>query len=160
MAKKKKGNYGKVLGFCAVVACAAALLGWLGGVGGGFGLPFGGGGNGGGNGDGNGANGGGYSVQDEVTPGDNQDATADTQDEEGDISTPPVEEPPVLLIRVVNDRIYHGDVEITIDELVGILEALNQPDYVWELRDEQAIMETYENVRVLMLETGIMITER
>ena len=155
--KKKKGHYGKVLGFCAVVGCAAFLLSMLGGGGGfGFGLPWAGGN---GNGNGNGSNGGGYeangyqpSTDYETTNGENGYA----YDENGNGA--PVE--PVLIIRVVGNDIYHGYEPITLDDLVPLLEEINQPGYVWELRDVQAIMETYDNVKVLMEENGISFTER
>jgi len=157
--KKKKGNYGKVAGYCVVVGCAAALLAWLVGDGG-FGFGEGFGGLGGGQGQ-NGANGGYNAYQEQAY---NPDVVAGEQHEPEDehINDPNIPEPelPVLIIRVVNNNIYHGDDPISTDDLVRLFEDINQPGFVWELRDEQAIMETYENVKVLMNENGIVFTER
>ena len=148
--KKKKSSYGKVLGFCIIVGCLAAFLAWLTGGGfgfGGIGLPFGLGGNGNGN-------GGGYATDNGAPPQDDQNYSAY---EPGGYDTP---EEPELLIRVVQNTIYHGEREITIDDLVPLFEELNQPGLIWELRDEQAILETYENVKAILLENEIVFTER
>ena len=161
--KKKKGNYGKVLGFCGVVACAALLFAWLGGSGfgfgggGGFGLPFGGSGNNGnGGGYGDGTNGGytSYPPSDYTPPNGTNGGG-----ENGESGENGADEDVELVIRVVNNRIYHGENEITLDELVPLLEELNQPGAIWELRDEQAIMETYELVRAIMHENEILFAE-
>ncbi|MCL2362618.1 MAG: hypothetical protein FWC73_12505 [Defluviitaleaceae bacterium] len=155
--KKKKGSYGKVLGYCVAVGCVAALLaifgGGLGFGGGGFGLPFGGG-----SGGSNGGNGTGY-TNDSIIQNDDPEESDDTNNHE--ISEDGAfEESAILTIRVVNNRIYHGEDEITIDELVQLFDDLNYPDATWELRDEQAIMETFENVQALMRENGISYVVR
>ena len=150
--KKKKGSYGKVLGFCIIVGCVAVLFNWLGGagfgIGGDFGLPFGLGS------DGNGSNSSGYAAENDNNL--TQDVGT-TSSEEPDDDDAAIE--PELLIRVVYNRIYHGELEITIEEFTQLLEDINQADLVWELRDEHAIMETYENVRTLMQDNGIVFTE-
>jgi len=136
--KKKKGSYGKVLGYCTAVGCTALLVAWLFGDGIGFGL----GGPGGGSNGGNGTNGGYSAPQDEtyhvvVTPG-GQDEPDDQQQEDTAIPEPEV---PVLIIRVVNSDIYHGDDAITLDDLGRLFDDINQPGFLWELHDEYAIME-------------------
>jgi len=150
--KKKKGNYGKVLGFCTAVACIAALLGWgIGGDGfglGGGGLGFGGGGNGNG---GNGTNGG-YVSQNEDQPPYSNEAGEGPINENG--YTNGATEA-VRIIRVVRDDIFHGDNLVTLGELEYILDELHSPYYGWELVDEQAISEVYDSVLSLMLERGI-----
>jgi len=157
--KKKKGSYGKVFGFCAVVACVATLFGWLGGGGfgfgggGGFGLPFGSGGNGGSSGDGNGGSG----YVNENGTYNNEAENNDNETSGGEVSGDGASQETVLLeIRVSGNSIYHGDQEIAIDELVPLFEELNQPGSTWELHDDQDIMETFENVRALMRENGIV----
>ncbi|MCL2403990.1 MAG: hypothetical protein FWC92_00445 [Defluviitaleaceae bacterium] len=157
MAKKKKKGYGKVLGFCAIVGCVAALFWGAGyfGFGGGI-LPwaYGDGTNGTSNGNGN--NNGAYTAQDNQY----QDTSQVDPDETANIPGEDEVLPPVLIIRVTRGEIYHGDRQISIYELVPILEELNQPGYVWELHDDQAIVETYENVIALMRESGVYFTER
>ena len=149
--KKKKKGYGKVFGFCVVVGCIAALLWGAGhfGLGGGI-LPWGqiesGNGNGGYTGQTN-------QPQDEAPP---PQETNEAPYEPGNDD----ESAPELLIRVSRDIIYHGEQQISIDDLVPLLEQLNQPGYVWELHDDQAIVETYENVKTLMRENGIEFIER
>ena len=155
MAKKKKKGYGrKFVGTCVVVGCIAALLWGAGnfGLGGGL-LPWG--------------QGEGFSIigsGDGSAPAQNQPQNEtsgagnanDAPDETGDVE----ETAPVLLIRVARDRIYHGEDEIDIDGLMQILDELNQPGYVWELYDDQAIAGTYDNVKAIMLENGIEFIER
>ena len=158
--KKKKGNYGKVLGFCVVVGCAAALLAWIMGDGGfGFGDGFGGIGGSGPGGNGNGSNG---TVQEgQYDPPADTTATETSDDDDRTIQEIEfVAEPLVLIIRVVNNLIYHGDNEVTLDDLAILFNEVSHQDLMWELRDEQAIMETYENVIALMQEHGIAFTER
>jgi len=165
--KKKKGSYGKVLGYCVAVSCVAALLAVLGGGfglgGGGFGLPWGSG-NGSGNANGNGTNGSGYTNETttQTNDPDETDASGDYYDNnDHEISeNGAFDEPVELLIRVVNDRIYHIEREVTLEELVSLFEGLNSPDATWELRDEQAIMETFENVQALMRENGVVYVVR
>jgi len=151
--KKKKGNYGKVLGFCAVVACVAALLGW-GFGGGGFGLGDGGFGSGG-NDTSNGANGtgSGYEDQNEDPPSYSNGADEETDDQNGYTNGVTLEV--VRVIRVVRDDIFHGDSLITLGELEYILDELHLIYDDWELVDEQAISEVYDSVLALMLERGI-----
>jgi len=147
--KKKKKGYGKVLGFCVIAGCLAALFWGAGyfGLGGGI-LPWGQSEGGNGN--------GGYTEQNNQEeaqpPGDTSEAP-DAPDNGEEIA-------PELLIRVARDMVYHGERQITIDELVPLLEELNRPGYVWELHDDQAIVETYDNVKALMRENGIEFIER
>ena len=152
--KKKKRSYGgKIVGTCVVAGCIVALLWGAGhfGLDGGL-LPWGqedGGILGGRN--------GGVSAQNQ-SPGDatpaGNDSDVPEEPDENDESAPD------LIIRVVRDRIYHGEQEIDIDRLMQILDELNQPGYEWELHDDQAIVETYDNVRAIMLENGIEFVER
>jgi len=149
--KKKKGSYGKVVGFCVAVGCVATLLAILGGGfglgGGGFGLPFGGNGSGSNNGT---TNNNGYANE----PTNNDESQEDSYDYE--ISEDSVfEEPIELVIVVAYNRIYHNQQEVTLDELVLLLNDLNDPNFTWELIDEQAILETLENVQALMRENDI-----
>ena len=168
--KKKKSNsaYYKVAAACVAVVCILGALAFLFGDGG-FGLGDGFGGIGGRGGDSN--NGGShYAGQNDVngeetTSTETDTAGQETEDNEYDPEQDPeddttVVEPPVLVIRVVSNTIYHGEQEVTIDELVQIFDEINQPGLTWELRDEQAIMETFANVRALMNEHGILFTER
>jgi len=151
--KKKKGSYGKVLGFCTVVACLAALLGW--GFGGdGFGLGGGGFGFGGSNGNGgnDNSNGGSYA---EYNTDYNPYQNEPYDDTDGSGYTNGMHTEVVRVIRVVRDSIYHGEQEITIGELEQILDELGGQNHEWELVDEQAISETYDNVLALMLGRGI-----
>ena len=143
--KKKKGSYGKVLGFCVIVGCVAAFLAWFGGD---FGWPFGLGDSG----SGSNGNGSGYTAENDYPAV--QDNGPSAGNDTGDTYTEPE-----LLIRIAGNTIYHGEQEITIGELAQILDELNQPGFVWELRDEQAIMETYENVKALLVENDIGFTE-
>ena len=155
--KKKKGNYGKVLGFCAVVACLAALLGW--GFGGnGFGLGTGGFGPFGGSGDGNGGDndtGSGYTEYTEnQTANEDPNANPDEADyQNGDTNGAAIEV--VRTIRVVRDDIFHGQQQVTIGELEYILDELYSPNEEWEIVDEQAISEVFDAVLALMIERGI-----
>jgi len=163
--KKKKGAYGKVLGFCVLVGCIATALAWLGsgslgfGGNGNFGLPFLGQQDSNDNGDNNGGE---YYAPPEDNDTNNTDDTNGNDDDNGtnDNGDTVVDEPVELVIRVVGNAIYHGENEITAEELVRLFNDVNQPGFTWELRDEQAIMETFENVRVLMRENGIYYTVR
>ena len=150
--KKKKKGYGKVFGFCVVVGCITALLWGAGNFGIGDGLlPWGQVNSGNGNGNG------GYTGQND------QPQETPPPIEINEAPGVPVngeESEPELLIRVVRGLIYHGERQITIDELVPLLEELSRPGYVWELHDEQAIVETYENVKAIMRENGIEFIER
>jgi len=150
--KKKKGSYGKVLGTCVVGGCIVALLALFGGN---FdiGWPLGGGG--GGNGNGGQTNGGnGYTNQDtyhDPTYTNDEEAPGyDDQNQNGQ-NDGEVE----LVIRVVGNTIYHVDTEVELNDLVGLLERYNRPGARWELHDEQAIMETFELVEMLMRENMI-----
>ena len=147
--KKKKKGYGKVVGFCAVVGCIAALLWGAGqfGLGGGL-LPWGqvNGGNGSGD--------GGYAQQN----GQQEAPPVHIEPEEDTAAGEEV--PPVLIIRVVRDTVYHGDRQISIDELMPLLEEISQPGDVWELYDDQAIVGTYETVIALMRDSGVEFIER
>jgi len=156
--KKKKKGYYKVAGFCAIVGCVAALL-WgagyfgLGGGGGdGFGLPFtqSSGNNGSGGQENN-------QAHTQTPPPQDTQEPQEPQDENGEGQEDPA---PELVIRVVHDAIYHGQQEITLDDLVPLLERLNQPGYVWELHDDRAIVETYETVVAIMRENAIEFVER
>jgi len=155
MAKKKKKNsYGKAVGFCVIVGCVAALLWGAGnfGLGGGI-LPWGQ--SNGGNGDGNGN--GGYAQQnnqpqDETPPQENENEEPGDEGE-GD------EAAPVLVIRVVRDTVYHGENQISIDELTPILEQINQPGDIWELHNVQAIAETFNQVEEIMRDVGVNFAE-
>jgi len=153
--KKKKKGYGKMLGFCGIVGCVAALLWGAGnfGLGGGL-LPWGQAGGGNGSGSGNG----GYASQNnqqQNTPPPGQGTNEDPGDNgNGEVAADE------LIIRVERDMIYHSERQITIDELVPLLESLNYPGAIWELHDDQAIVETYENVIALMRENGIEFIER
>ena len=151
--KKKKKGYGKVFGFCVIVGCIAALLWGFGGnfgLGGGL-LPWG---QAGGNGNGNGS--GGYASQNNQPQETPQPPAGETNGENGNGE----EDSPELIIRVVRDAIYHDSQQITIDELVPLLEELNYPGAIWELQDYYAIVETYENVLALMREHEIEFIER
>ena len=151
MAKKKKRGYGrKFVGTCIVVGCIAAILWGIGefGFGGGGLLPWG-------QGDGSavvGQNENGQPASGAPANG-NADEIAYGEPTDADDSAP------VLVIRVVRDRVYHGEQEIDMDGLMTALDLYNQPGYVWELHDDQAIVETYDNVRAVMLENGIEFVE-
>ena len=69
------------------------------------------------------------------------------------------EAPLSLLIRVVGNSIFHGDEEITIAGLQNLLREYDEPGLVWELRDEQAILAVYEEVRVMLMEQDVTFTE-
>ena len=174
--KKKKGAYGKVLGFCVLAGGIAAVLAWLGsgglgfGGGGGFGLPWGQGNGNSSGGDSYNGNGAYYSSPggdyqdingDGVSENNNQSDVNETgNNEASEYEGGANEAPPLLVISVVGNTIFHGDDEITIDEMVRLFDDINQPGFTWELRDEQAIMETFETVRTLMLENGVYYTVR
>jgi len=162
--KKKKGAYGKVLGFCVLAGCVAALLGWLGsggfgfGGGSGFGLPWGQQGEGNGSG-GDGNAGSGYVQQnnennDEET--NNEASGYDPYQNGGGVADEGIN----LTIRVSGNTIYHGEDEVSSYALIRLFEGINQPGFVWELVDDQAILETLENVRMLMRENGVDFTDR
>ncbi|MCL2527474.1 MAG: hypothetical protein FWE42_03565 [Defluviitaleaceae bacterium] len=157
--KKKKGAYGKVLGFCVLASCAALVLAFFGGDGFGFGggSGFGLGGPGGnGNGTANGTSGSGYS-QGEYVPGDNyEDDNNQENGSDGVINDEPVN----LTIRVSGNNIYHDQDEVTSYELIRLFEEVNQPGLIWELVDDQAIHETLVTVRALMNENGVDFVER
>jgi len=109
----------------------------------------------GGNGDGSGN--GGYAAQDnqpQETPPPTDTSDTPSESAIGDESAPE------LIIKVIRDMVYHAEHQITIDELVLLLEELNYPEAVWELHDDQAIVETYEIVIALMRENGIEFIER
>ena len=154
--KKKKGSYGKVLGFCVIVGCVAALLFGAGhfGLGGGF-LPCG-------QGDGGirGDRIGGIPVQ-YLPP----ETPAPASQEANDTPGQPGEgedgyQVPELSIRITRDRIYHDGQEIDMDGLLQTLEALNQPGDIWEVHDDQAIVQVYDDVIALLRENGIEFIER
>ena len=166
--KKKKSHYGKVLGFCAVVVCAAALLAIFGdgiGFGGGGGGLFPGrgpgGSNGDGNGDGNGGDGSGYVQTYNEPPQDNNgNGTGENGNGNGNGAENGVPDMPVLTITVRVDSIYHGDEPVDIDDLEDLLLALHQPGFEWELLDDNAIYGTIQNVRTIMNNNGIDFVER
>jgi len=150
--KKKKGAYGKVLGFCIIVGGIAALLGWL-GVGGGLGL-FGGNGNGDNvNGTSNGAGAGDYAPYE-------QDADYEEPPEDDVGNDFVYEEPHLFTIRVVYDRIYHGDEPISLEQLEEIIDETDHPGAEWELVDERAYVGYLDLVRALMESRGIVPGDR
>jgi len=60
------------------------------------------------------------------------------------------EEPLSLVIRVSGDSIIHGEETLdSIDELRARLIEFNQPDFVWTIRDERAILATLNEVQML-----------
>ena len=151
--KKKKKHGGKVAAGVCVCIIALLLVGLfldLGGFGSQLGLPtFG---------------------QTEITqpealsaeeafPAEEDDPAEDSS--LGDLWAPIDEapEPISLLIRVSGDTIFHGDDEITVADLQALLLEHNEPGLVWELRDEQAILAVYEEVKVLLMEQGATFTE-
>ena len=159
--KKKKKSYGKVIGFCVVVAIIASLFGW--GFGGGGGWPWARGNNGRGDGryetSGNYDNGDGYQTDNGYVGDGADNGNADdyyTQPDENGLTDAP-EPPPELVIRVSEGLIFHGDSEddITLARLEELLLELNQPGDIWELRDEQSVVEVFANVRALLAELGI-----
>jgi len=158
--KKKKGAYGKVLGFCVLVGCVAGFLAMFGGDGFGFGgggFGLGGSGNGNGNEPANGTNGGGYVSQNNTPDNDTEENPGYENGNEGNnIGEEPVE----LVIRVVGNSIYHGERELTTTELTQLFDDVNQPGFTWELHDEQAIMETFELVQMIMRENEVAYTIR
>ena len=166
--KKKGGYYGKLLGACAIAACAIGLaLGMFTDIGGfGFGdrwgLPqlalSGGGGENGGNNYGDGSN-------EEVTShvySSNEDAITEENDEpliSAETEIP--HEPLLLVIRVSGHTIYHGEEELSQYGLVLLLEeSYNSGEgHVWELRDDRAILDTLNTVRALFSESGVDFME-
>jgi len=152
--KKKKKYRGKVVGTCA---CACIIAAFLWGIG--FdGIGFGGGGGGffgGGDGNGNG-NGGQYTAPpsgNDTDESDNNGTQNQDNETSGDENGNGAQYAAILLIRVVEDSIYHGDEPITMDQLPGILQ--EHPGQVWELRGERAIMATYEAVRLVLQENDV-----
>ena len=156
MAKKKKrGGYKKTLGACAVVAFILAALGLdIGGFGSGMGLGLG-------------------------LPTINTDNAVNavvevfapaTQVEDQNVqelqATIPqeiedeLESAQVsLTITISGDYIIYDEQRITKEELEQLLIAINQPYHIWELQDNQAIMATYNDVRMLLIESNIRFEE-
>ena len=150
--KKKRGGKVKVIAaLCIIALIIGALFFDLGGLGSQLGLPtFG---------------------PTEVTQPDSS-PQPDIQEgpdiqEEPDIPEEPTEPVTVdeqevpfsLVIRVAGDAIFHGDDPVTIDQLQSILDEHDDPGVMWELRDEQAILAVYEEVRILLMEQGAAFTE-
>jgi len=155
--KKKKGPYGKVLGFCILAGCVAALLGAFGSGGLGSGLwPFGDSGSG--NNSDSGTNG--ASSTEEYTP-ENNAADTPQENEASDnaaVYEPEAPEEPAaagLVIRVYRDTIFHGDEEIDIEGLEQIIEELNYDGADWELVEEQSLEYTRNLVLATMEAAGI-----
>jgi len=134
--KKKKKGRGVKGGIC-LVAIAAVLLGFLGfdigGFGGQIGFPT-------------------FAPDEPQTQAEVQAEAPPQEPETG-------ERPLSLLISVSGDTILHDDNTITIGQLRNLLQERNQPEYVWELRDEQAVLAAYEEVRMLLLEHDVTFTE-
>jgi len=65
-------------------------------------------------------------------------------------------EPLSLVIRVSGDSIIHGEEPLaSIDELRARLLEFNQPDYLWTIRDERAILATLNEVQMLFDEIDV-----
>ena len=143
--KKKKKRLGRVL-LVAIIAAALILGGLffdLGGFGSQLGLPtFGP-----------------TEVEEEAPPVEEEEEPEDTPPEQAENGAGEEDLPPPLLIRVSGDLIFHGDEEVTIHQLQTLLREHDQPGLVWELRDEQAILAVYEEVRVLLMEHDVSFTE-
>ena len=138
--KKKKKHGGKVIIACCIIAFLLGSLFFdLGGFGSQLGLPtFG---------------------PTEVT----QPETPPQPDIPDEPTEPVTREeqaaPLSLVIRVAGDAIFHGDDPVTIAQLQSILDEHDGPGVMWELRDEQAILGVYEEVRILLVEQGAAFTE-
>ena len=142
--KKKKRRRGLKVGICVcvLVALLLALLGFdIGGFGGQLGFP-----------------------------------TLRQAEGEAEVTQPDTEEPADVIppeeeandteedefsfvISVSGDVILHGEQRLSIDQLRTLLLEWNQPTYLWELRDEQAIMAVYEEVRMLFVELDLAFIE-
>jgi len=142
--KKKKGG-GKTkmaAGACVAVALVLSGLGLdIGGFGSGLGLPT-------------------FSPEN-ITGSNAEDVFVEIPTEEDvELTTTSdnenQEEAPLsLLIRVSGDSIIHNDQSLSIAELRELLTEVNQPEHIWELRDEHAIMATYNEVLMLLNEKGV-----
>ena len=73
----------------------------------------------------------------------------------------PIEPPPVLLIEIREDRIYHDGNEVTPEALEEILSNHARPEDIWELHDtHRAHRETFENVREILRRLDVVFRER
>lgn len=147
--KKKKGGKTKMAaGACVAAVLLLSGLGLdIGGFGSGIGFPT-------------------FAPDNQNTNNPNaEDVFVETPlDEDSEQATPPVGEgqeelPLSLLIRVSGDSIIHNDQPLSIDELRVLLTEANQPDHIWELQDDQAIMAMYNEVRMLLIEKGVRYEE-
>ena len=141
--KKKKKRLGKIL-LVLVIAAILVLAGLffdLGGFGSQLGLPtFGP-----------------TEVEEEAPPV--EEEPEDTPPQQAENGAGDEALPPPLLIRVSGESIFHGEEEINISQLRNLLREHDQPGLVWELRDEQAILAVYDEVRVLLMEYDVSFTE-
>jgi len=97
------------------------------------------------------------------TPAPDTEQATDSQQADGDTAQgsdhEDIPEPLSRLISITGDSIIHNGQTLSPIELIEFILQVNQPDYIWELRDDHAIMATYNEVRMLLIENDVRFEE-
>ena len=149
---------------CAIVAGIVWVASQLGLDFSGFGINMGSGGQGGS------GNGGGYGYHQEYQGYPSAENGGEYQQGQGygegsaggeqEYATEYAEEERSLVIVISGEQIMHGNREITLQELSGIVLEINTPDDTWELWDNQAIKATYDQAKAVLIDNAIRFEER